>query len=361
MEQRHRKSFPCILMQHINESEDLFNVNIWMYELVEDVKCVKEKLDKPANNNFIDDEADEAGESSDSEDEETADRRKKVQIALLVRAPSFHSQQIAGRLKVYTNIYKDHASLITNTNQYGQCYRCKCGKCCRQSIHLEEHMKTCTGEKTQKLIFPGTGITVPNSIWDQLEQLGITTTGPKHFPYFACWNFEARINQDNNAKFTPLPKAATQLPQHECLNNEMFTISNPDLSQLDQYCYIIASQQPGIFDIRVTIIYQTSNDSGEKQQRKTIIQPVNIIHDEREYNQIFSCRTNPGYHESNLILFRQILKSIPSNSKWHCKQLQYTSTLSTQIFRASINQTTAYVIRTVMKLLMISLHNLPVY
>ena len=341
MEQRLRKSFPGVPLDQFNEVETLFNVNIWVYELTEEELKVRQKRRETVADNFLDDEAGEGNEEDDEEqEEEAADesfrRRKKIQTALLVRAPTIENQQNSQRLKVYVNRYENHISLITNIQQYGQCYKCQCGYSSKQCKDLEKHQQTCTGERTQKLIFPGTGMTVTKSIWEQLAQLGISTPGPQHYPYFACWDFEARICENEQAKFTPLPPSATQLPEHDCLRNELYLIRTPDLSQLDEYCYNIAAQQPCIFDIRVTVVYRLTRDPAIKQRRRCIIEPVNIIHNLQDYQQVFPARHILNAMESAQLLSPNIVIDA-IEFKVERKQLLFPSTLVPVSFAVNSN------------------------
>ena len=331
-----RTTFPGIALDEIAQVEDLFNCNIWVYELVEEEQKVKAERCQRGRSAFIDDEAGEGDDDDEAEDDAADDRRKKVQTALLLRAPTLESQQIDGRLKVYVNRYQDHISLITNINQYGQSFKCKCGFSAKRRWCLEDHIRTCTGEKKQKLIFPGTGMAVSKSIWQQLDQIGIQTTGPVHYPYFACWDFEARVCHADETNFTPLPAASNQLPQHALANNGVYTIPNPNLSKLDEYCATIASQQPCIFDIAVTVVYRLTKDTVDSQRRRSIITATNIIHNLEEYQQVFPAgRILNAIETSQLISPRVLIDAI--EYKVARKQLLFTSSLKPVSFAVNSN------------------------
>ena len=179
-------------------------------------------------------------------------------------------------------------------------------------------------------------MSVPKSIWEQLEQLNITTTGPKHYPYFACWDFEARICQHDQVQFTPFPASDAQLPPHQADNKGTFIIPEPDLSQLDNYCYIIATQQPCIFDIRVTVVYHLTKDVPGKQRRRCIIEPTNIIHNATDYHELFTPgRILTALETAQLISPQVLIEAV--EFKVARKQLLFTSTLKPISFAVNSN------------------------
>ena len=116
-----RQVFPGIRLDQFGDVEELFNVNLWVYELVEEErvarpKCIRQVEDHA--NEFLDLEAGEVDGESDDEtsselsdetaveiDEQHLKRRQKIQTALLVRKPPKESQEKQDRLNVYLNRY----------------------------------------------------------------------------------------------------------------------------------------------------------------------------------------------------------------------------------------------------------------
>jgi hypothetical protein len=357
IEQRPVPAFPGIPLDQFENVEQLFNVNLWVYELVEEER--KTRVQRRRRNNtdyFIDTEAAEVGEESDGEELEEVQvmrRKQKVQTAILIRAPTAKSQKIDGRLKVYLNRYQNHLSLITNINQYGQCLKCKCGRRFNRAVDLERHKQTCTGEKEQKLIYPGTGMAAQKSIWEQLDQLGISTTGPRHYPYFACWDFEARNCASQDTLFTPFPSTSQQLPlqdPHEAppnfprydqvrtryIEGDKYVIRAPQLDKLEEYCQLIASQQPCIFGIQATILYHLTKDAPSKLRRRMIIASTNTIHNLQEFQEHFPARRILASIENQQLLSPQVFIDA-IEFKVARKQLLFTSILKPISFAVNSN------------------------
>jgi hypothetical protein len=185
-------------------------------------------------------------------------------------------------------------------------------------------------------------MSVTMSVWDQIEQLGITTRGPKLYPFHACYDFEARIVPDNETKFEKLPPNDFELPPADPITPAVptphynrimtryeedgtFTIRNPDPGYLDDYCYTIAQRQPCIFDLQVDVLWQYHNNT-DKPRRTNIITPGNVIHGLADYQELY-----PAGHiiatmrGSNL--FRPNIRIMAIVFKVHRKQTMYPSEL----------------------------------
>ena len=116
-----RQAFPGIRLDQFGDVEELFNVNLWVYELVEEERVARPKHRRQAEdhaNEFLDLEAGEVDGESDDEtsselsdeaavevDEQHLKRRQKSQTALLFRKPPKESQEKQDRLNIYLNRY----------------------------------------------------------------------------------------------------------------------------------------------------------------------------------------------------------------------------------------------------------------
>jgi hypothetical protein len=119
--------FPGIPLDQFKQVEELFDVNIWVYELIEEERATRRRVHRQrAGAEFLDDEAGEAGDDDEDDEEdnghdeedpgsyeedheeevevvERLGRRQKVQTAVLIRKPSPEDQAKLDRLKVYVN------------------------------------------------------------------------------------------------------------------------------------------------------------------------------------------------------------------------------------------------------------------
>ena len=92
---------------------------------------------------------------------------------------------------MYLNKYQNHLSLITNMSQYTNKYTCNhCSKLFRYANKLKIHEKNCKNKI--KLFFPGKYFTLKPSIFEELEDFGISVKKElRYFSTFAVFDFEA--------------------------------------------------------------------------------------------------------------------------------------------------------------------------
>jgi hypothetical protein len=125
-DQQTQAQFPGIPLDEFGQVENLFDVNVWVYELIEEERATRRRTRRrQAGADFLDDEAGEAGDDEDDEEDngddeedpgsyeendeeemeagEQLERRQKVQTAVLIRKPSPEDQAKNNRLKVYVN------------------------------------------------------------------------------------------------------------------------------------------------------------------------------------------------------------------------------------------------------------------
>ena len=93
------------------------------------------------------------------------------------------------------NVYENHLSVIVNFEQYcGVCQCVHCDKLWDHSGHYYRHTKSCT--TTVREVFPGGIHKNPATIFEKLEEIEIVVTHcDRHFPFFACYDFEAYFSK----------------------------------------------------------------------------------------------------------------------------------------------------------------------
>ena len=123
------------------------------------------------------------------------------------------------------NVYENHLSVIVNFESYCGVYQCvHCDKLWYNSKHYNQHTKICT--TTVREVFPGGIHKNPATIFEKLEEIGIVVPRcDRHFPFFACYDFEAYFSKTkifNNSMLTldachlPLSVAvASNIPGYE--------------------------------------------------------------------------------------------------------------------------------------------------
>ena len=106
---------------------------------------------------------------------------------LVQRSREFYKETI--RL----NVYENHLSVIVNFEHYCGVYQC-CDKLWDHSGNYYRHTKNCT--TTVREVFPGGIHKNSDTIFEKLEEIGIVVPHrDRHFPFFACYNFEAHFSK----------------------------------------------------------------------------------------------------------------------------------------------------------------------
>ena len=93
------------------------------------------------------------------------------------------------------NVYENHLSVIVDFEPYCGVYQCiHCDKLWTNVKHYNRHTKSCT--TTVREVFPGGIHKNPATIFEKLEEIGIIVPHcNRHFPFFACYNFEAYFSK----------------------------------------------------------------------------------------------------------------------------------------------------------------------
>ena len=144
--------FEGVSLDELPELEKLFELNIFVYELVE----------------IYDDETEE----------------KSVVAQLIQRSHRRYSNSM------YLNLHGKHFSYIKNISLYSKSYSCsKCDKLWKSAWALNRHERTC--EAVVKHTFPGGAYRVPQTLFHLLEDEGIVVPDDLRFyPYRVTFDFE---------------------------------------------------------------------------------------------------------------------------------------------------------------------------
>ena len=144
--------FEAVSLDELPELEKLFELNIFVYELIE----------------IYDDETEE----------------RSVVAQLVQRSHRRYSNSM------YVNLYGKHFSYIKDISLYSKSYCCsKCDKFWKSSWALNRHERTC--EAVVKHTFHGGAYRVPQTLFHILEDEGINVPDDlKFYPYRATFDFE---------------------------------------------------------------------------------------------------------------------------------------------------------------------------
>ena len=94
------------------------------------------------------------------------------------------------------NLYQSHLSYIKRMDSYCQKYKCiKCEKLFKTNTNLIRHFKNC--DSSTKYIYPGGFYQTPNTIFEQMEEVGIyVEEEERFFPWFMVFDFESLLIKD---------------------------------------------------------------------------------------------------------------------------------------------------------------------
>ena len=101
------------------------------------------------------------------------------------------------------NVYQNHLSLITDFEEYCSVYQCAIYDelSYKRKNHLR-HCRTCKPATSTK--FPGGVFKPQETIFEKLAMIGITVPmQDRHYPYFACFDFECYFDTANLPKNEP--------------------------------------------------------------------------------------------------------------------------------------------------------------
>ena len=161
------EDFDGVTLEELPDLEKLFELNIYVYRLME----------------------------YEDEDNDKTD----IVAQLIQRSQRANS--------IYLNLYGSHFSYINNLKMYSKTYCCsKCDKLWKTAWAFNRHEKTC--EATVRHVFPGGAYKVPQTIFNLLEDEGIVISEDlKYFPYRATFDFECYFQKEdqrprNTAKLT---------------------------------------------------------------------------------------------------------------------------------------------------------------
>ena len=110
------------------------------------------------------------------------------------------------------NIYKNHLSVIVNFELYCGVYQyVHYDKLWDHSGNYYRHTKSCT--TTVREVFPGGIQKNPATIFEKLEEIGIVVPHcDRHFPFFACYDFEAYFSKKQISNSSMLTLDSCHIP-----------------------------------------------------------------------------------------------------------------------------------------------------
>ena len=110
------------------------------------------------------------------------------------------------------HVYKNHLNVIVDFEHYCSVYQCvHCDKLWYNVKHCNQHTKSCT--TTVRDVFPGGIHKNPATIFEKLEEIGIVVSNcDRHFPFFACYDFEAYFSKKEISNSSMLTLEACHIP-----------------------------------------------------------------------------------------------------------------------------------------------------
>ena len=110
------------------------------------------------------------------------------------------------------NVYENHISVIVNFESYCGVYQCvHCDKLWNDISNYYRHNKICT--TTAREVFPGGIHKNPATIFEKLEEIGIVVLHcDRHFPFFACYDFEAYFSKKQISNSSMLTLDVCHIP-----------------------------------------------------------------------------------------------------------------------------------------------------
>ena len=110
------------------------------------------------------------------------------------------------------NFYENHLSVIVDFEHYCRENQCiDCNKLWHRNCDYYRHTKICT--TTVREVFPGDIHKNPATIFEKLDEIGIVVPHyDRHFPFFACYDFEAYFSKTKIFNSSMLTLDAYHLP-----------------------------------------------------------------------------------------------------------------------------------------------------
>ena len=177
------KKFHGVKLSDLHTLEEMYEINIVVYEMVE-MEGEEEDDDGKKDENH-----ENAGTVTDNS-----------QPAVVVRLV----QHSLAKYKetMYLNKYGNHFSYITDISKYSKSFLCKkCNKLWKSGKQLNRHQIKCNGHGTQYR-YPGGFYSTSKTIFEKLEEEEIVVPEDlRYFPYRAVFDFEAIF--DKTCKTSP--------------------------------------------------------------------------------------------------------------------------------------------------------------
>ncbi|XP_072172025.1 uncharacterized protein [Diadema setosum] len=240
------KSFKGVKLSELDEMEQLFHVNIVVFELAK----------------------------TNEDDPRTGNEEEKVVARVIRRSVKRYDDTM------YLNLYNDHFSYITDIQKYSKRFECrKCGKLWKRSGRLVRHEASCESNGT-RTVYPGGVYVTPPTVFEELDGEGIPVMqSDRYFPYFAVFDFECFLrslqNTDNMEKMELLNEhvpasvsICSNVPGYE---SPQCLVSNGDpaalVADMVAYLHEISSGSREIMEERFLPIFQMIDQKIETMRK----------------------------------------------------------------------------------------------
>ena len=181
------KNFKGVTLADLPHIEKKFEININVYELVEEeVTTEDDDMVRLARTPGSDEE-----EEEDPQPETPRPSEKRVVAKVVQRSHRRYPETMN------VNLYQDHFSYIIDLDQYSKSFACsKCGKLWKQAWLMQRHERTCDAVVKHKYV--GGAYHLPETIFEKLEDEGINIAKKDRiYPYYATYDFECYFDNSD--------------------------------------------------------------------------------------------------------------------------------------------------------------------
>ena len=128
---------------------------------------------------------------------------------------------------MYLNLHDKHLSYIKDVKQYCKKYQCpSCKKLFDRQFNCKQHMKICNG--ATKYIFPGGFHQQNNSIFDDLEEIGIHVQQcDRFYNYFIVYDFESILKKIDSSQDSNTITTAEHIPISVSISSNVPNYTEP--------------------------------------------------------------------------------------------------------------------------------------
>ncbi len=255
------KNFPGVTLAEMSKLEEIFNVNIVVYELVkEDISVI--------DNDDVENDGDNKEISTSTDIEAQMEDEDQINASSASRTspkdettPSIFARLIQRSLDkyedtMYLNLYDRHFSYITDFKKYSKSFVCrKCHKLWKSGWQLTRHEAKCDGDGSRHK-YPGGYFISPPTIFELLEDEGFDIPEQmKFFPYRAVFDFECYLDKSASVQTSDkLTWEAKHIPVSVSVCSNIPDFQSPK-------CFISEGDPQILVDQMMNYLLQISNHS----------------------------------------------------------------------------------------------------